>query len=126
MTTPKGNTLPNVVDLKEKDLVTVVHNGSYPTPRVEVLEVISLENWEKLGKLKARKDNIRWLIIGSDMFLVINSTKLFEKPRQALANKYNLDITLLEIERHKEEWYIITVLNSVISWIQKLTSGHKV
>lgn len=116
-----------VANLKERDEIVVVFHDRLPFPEIDTLLVISEDNWKKLShSQRYRGDGKGWLLIESDLFTLINSLKILERATRPLPNKFIINLTLLEIERYRKEWYISTVLNYVLISLKKLFSGKKV
>lgn len=93
-----------VANLKEGDSVFVVFHDRLPIPEVDNLTIISEKNWKKLQN-KTTSGNKGWLLIESDLFILINSLHVLEQAKTALPNSYLINVTLLEIERKPIKWY---------------------
>ena len=93
-----------VANLKEGDSVFVVFHDRLPIPEVDNLTIISEKNWKKLQN-KTTSGNKGWLLIESDLFILINSLHVLEQAKTALPNSYLINVTLLEIERNPIKWY---------------------
>lgn len=103
----KPATDPIVANLEQGDRVFYVFSEALPGPATYNTLCITHKQWLK----RRHKDNeLGSLIIGSQLFNLLNTLKPGQTARKPLSDGYLVGVTLLEIHKKKREWYIFTLL----------------